>query len=289
MNIRMPTTADAARILREALAEKGVDLKHTQALEVIARLQGYRNSHVMNADKRFDKPMALKATASDQFELRTDSSFCQISADMLRVRVSRGSEGVTVAVLAQGEPTTKPLFTQLYRNDAIQGSMSLTSGMSALTSTLQGLKGQFTAMNEEDPWCECADCMWRGRESQLKDLRDVFERVLPGEDFPAGECPECGAVAHILDDQSEGHVPAVYASQDVPGNWGFVGCDSDCYETEESALEPARQSVSVEVPLASCPGCGTSTVPNVEGLTDEQAMCGRCLSIRAEAEARNGS
>jgi hypothetical protein len=39
--------------------------------------------------------------------------------------------------------------------------------------------------------------------------------------------------------------PAVYASQDVPGNFGFVGCDSDQYETREQAENAARSSVGI--------------------------------------------
>ncbi len=42
--------------------------------------------------------------------------------------------------------------------------------------------------------------------------------------------------------------PQVYASQDVPGNFGFVGCDSDQYETREQAEQAARESVAKYAP-----------------------------------------
>jgi len=38
-------------------------------------------------------------------------------------------------------------------------------------------------------------------------------------------------------------VPEVYESSDAPGNWGFIGCESDCYATREDAEEAAIESV----------------------------------------------
>lgn len=50
---------------------------------------------------------------------------------------------------------------------------------------------------------ECADCEWEGRESQTAPIKDIFQRVEPGEPMPAGECPDCGALA-ILSDRKRG-------------------------------------------------------------------------------------
>jgi hypothetical protein len=50
---------------------------------------------------------------------------------------------------------------------------------------------------ETDPQTGCGNCGWAGRQSQLKPIQDIFERVAPGEIMPAGECPECGALAHL--------------------------------------------------------------------------------------------
>lgn len=55
----------------------------------------------------------------------------------------------------------------------------------------------------DDPKCECADCDWTGPQSELNELVDVLERVGAGEAMPAGECPECGAVAHLADAQAK--------------------------------------------------------------------------------------
>jgi hypothetical protein len=43
----------------------------------------------------------------------------------------------------------------------------------------------------------CQNCEWSGDESALMPIADVFQRVSPGEEMPAGECPVCSALAHI--------------------------------------------------------------------------------------------
>jgi hypothetical protein len=54
---------------------------------------------------------------------------------------------------------------------------------------------------------ECQNCGARWSEDQLNILEDTHERVAPGEPMPAGECPECCAVCHEVeeaDDQTVG-------------------------------------------------------------------------------------
>lgn len=40
----------------------------------------------------------------------------------------------------------------------------------------------------------CDNCDYEG--DQLNTIKDIFDRVDPGELMPAGECPECGALVH---------------------------------------------------------------------------------------------
>jgi len=40
----------------------------------------------------------------------------------------------------------------------------------------------------------CDNCDWIGSLSELLPIKDIFERVEPGEPMPNGECPECGAL-----------------------------------------------------------------------------------------------
>lgn len=51
---------------------------------------------------------------------------------------------------------------------------------------------------------QCQNCLKIWHESQLKtEIPDLQERVAPGETMPAGECPECGALCHQLDNEDE--------------------------------------------------------------------------------------
>lgn len=42
----------------------------------------------------------------------------------------------------------------------------------------------------------CQDCTRIWKLDQLKPVRDLDQRVGPGETVPTGECPKCGAVCH---------------------------------------------------------------------------------------------
>lgn len=49
----------------------------------------------------------------------------------------------------------------------------------------------------EDTRVTCGNCDWAGLVTQLEDIHDAQERLCPGEETPAGECPICGALAYI--------------------------------------------------------------------------------------------
>ncbi len=51
-------------------------------------------------------------------------------------------------------------------------------------------------MNE----AECQNCRWAGLIAETKPIKDYSDRVAPGEETPCGECPECGALAHVVDE-----------------------------------------------------------------------------------------
>lgn len=46
----------------------------------------------------------------------------------------------------------------------------------------------------------CSNCEWQGSSDDCDHISDIFERVEPGEIMPAGECPECGCLAHLKDE-----------------------------------------------------------------------------------------
>ena len=45
----------------------------------------------------------------------------------------------------------------------------------------------------------CRDCGWTGPAQDTRELRDFWDRVMPGDTMPAGQCPEdgCGGLAML--------------------------------------------------------------------------------------------
>lgn len=52
----------------------------------------------------------------------------------------------------------------------------------------------------------CQDCTSHWQQQVLRPIQDIFERVMPGEPMPAGECPSCGALCHAEVDNSENYL-----------------------------------------------------------------------------------
>ena len=51
----------------------------------------------------------------------------------------------------------------------------------------------------------CQDCGWQGPVEETKEFRNVWDRVLPGDVMPAGECPAegCGGAAMLDSDRED--------------------------------------------------------------------------------------
>lgn len=43
----------------------------------------------------------------------------------------------------------------------------------------------------------CDNCEWQGLANETHGIERLAERIAPGETVPAGECPKCGALAHL--------------------------------------------------------------------------------------------
>lgn len=60
---------------------------------------------------------------------------------------------------------------------------------------------------DDDAPCHCGDCEWTGPGSDLQMVTDIQERIDPGSTVPAGECPDCGALAYtdasLADEQAQ--------------------------------------------------------------------------------------
>ena len=44
----------------------------------------------------------------------------------------------------------------------------------------------------------CNNCLANWKTHELRPIKDVFDRIAPGEIVPAGECPDCGALCHLV-------------------------------------------------------------------------------------------
>jgi hypothetical protein len=63
--------------------------------------------------------------------------------------------------------------------------------------------------------CACQDCGWEGPADDVGDIADVQERIGAGEIVPAGQCPECGALAQPIDFGVASELSAFKAERDI--------------------------------------------------------------------------
>lgn len=104
MNIRTPRSGQAARIAKSYLSTLGLNVTHSQALELIARLHGYTDNQAMQSDARFAGPMVLRADSSTEFTfVAPRQSNVWLTVENLSVQVKRDDEGVVVDVFARGK------------------------------------------------------------------------------------------------------------------------------------------------------------------------------------------
>jgi hypothetical protein len=63
--------------------------------------------------------------------------------------------------------------------------------------------------------CECGNCTWRGDVNDCNEIHGLLDRVETGEEFPAGECPKCGALTYLIrqtPDENKDSIPRVIIS-----------------------------------------------------------------------------
>lgn len=103
MNIRTPQSGNAARIAKAYLKTLGIDLKHAQALELIARLHGYTDNQAMQTDANFQDPLALVAEGSTDFKMvGPKQSSVYVTVENISVYIKRDDEGVSVDLFPLG-------------------------------------------------------------------------------------------------------------------------------------------------------------------------------------------
>jgi hypothetical protein len=99
MSVRNPKPGSAARILVRSLAELGISLKHRQALELIAKVQGYQNYHAMVA---LAEPTGSVRTGSAPPYKPGMPGECSIDHGNITVRVAAEKDWVWVGLCAKG-------------------------------------------------------------------------------------------------------------------------------------------------------------------------------------------
>jgi hypothetical protein len=64
-------------------------------------------------------------------------------------------------------------------------------------------RDDYSVLHDEDSKepCECQNCNWKGPESDVLRIRNLADRIMPGEICPVGECPKCGALVHYQDEE----------------------------------------------------------------------------------------
>jgi hypothetical protein len=106
-------------------------------------------------------------------------------------------------------------------------------------------------------------------------LDDPHERVFPGEYFPAGQCPECGALIECTD-------------EDVIEAQGFLPCDPRQKDAEIARLRAALEIALPTVELFT--GNGAQTQPpgwprDRNGDVDMEAVAAQCRAALAGVPA----
>lgn len=59
----------------------------------------------------------------------------------------------------------------------------------------------YIQVEDDDAPVRCDNCAWEGTAGQLVMVNDIQERINPGCEVPAGQCPdeECGALAYLTE------------------------------------------------------------------------------------------
>ena len=82
----------------------------------------------------------------------------------------------------------------------------------------------------------CNNCDWTGTVKDTNGIKDAHERLCPGEEIPAGECPECGAMAYIADEAKPDWMrpPALV---EATRTWKCAGCGRTVQLTPDDMAE----------------------------------------------------
>lgn len=99
---------------------------------------------------------------------------------------------------------------------------------------------------------ECQNCSWEGHIDDCKPIKDIHERVEPGETMPAGECPDCGALAHLASEYDKPETtptnPELFTALADLLEWSSImgGWDAPCWDRARALADRLRDAQAKE-------------------------------------------
>ena len=131
--------------------------------------------------------------------------------------------------------------------------------------------------NDKSILCQCDNCSWRGDVTECKQIHDLLDRVEAGGEFPAGECPKCGALAYLVSktDISCHHgIPRVIIS--VSGGvadiiFKPIGIAISIFDYDTDGAEPVSEDPDGDMCVISNWVSQEKVIPNENWLIARQA------------------
>ena len=156
----------------------------------------------------------------------------------------------------------------------------------------------------------CDNCGHTWADDQLKPIKNLHQRVSPGETMPAGECPECGALCHVTSPSHQvviniggGLVQGVFSDHAAELDVIIVDWDQDDVTeadmTQDEWLNTVGGQIVRAFPPTIYPLCEMDdellmAVRHIDDVTNqvpcECARCGELIeSLDEEASTPSGS
>ena len=134
MSVRQPKPESAARILSRELAKRGIELQHTHALELLAKVLGHNNAHVMRAKTRGHKRKSKEEASVRRDVLdfldtvalgNTDPDPLAQTASALLKRIQEGLQADCPIIRVGDPPLSASVLKELEAKDDIRAIVEI--------------------------------------------------------------------------------------------------------------------------------------------------------------------